>query len=45
MRLLLAYCPAGAFAAPLAAQDSMPDAPYAYKQLDDPAAGGQRPRR
>lgn len=26
-----------ALAAPLAAQDSMPDAPYAYKQLDDPA--------
>jgi cytochrome c-type biogenesis protein CcmH len=26
-----------ALAAPLAAQDSMPDAPYAYKQLNDPA--------
>lgn len=25
------------FAAPLAAQDSLPPAPYAYKQLDDPA--------
>lgn len=26
-----------AFAAPLGAQDSMPPAPYAYTQLDDPA--------
>lgn len=25
------------FAAPLAAQDAMPPAPYAYRQLDDPA--------
>jgi cytochrome c-type biogenesis protein CcmH len=25
------------FAAPLAAQDTMPPAPYAYRQLDDPA--------
>ena len=25
------------FAAPLAAQDSLPPAPYAYRQLDDPA--------
>ena len=36
MRLLvtlLALC----FAAPLAAQDVMPPAPYAYRQLDDPA--------
>lgn len=27
----------GIFAAPLAAQDSLPPAPYAYRQLDDPA--------
>lgn len=26
-----------ALAAPLAAQDSLPPAPYAYKQLEDPA--------
>ena len=26
-----------AFAAPLVAQDTMPPAPYAYRQLDDPA--------
>ncbi len=26
-----------AFAAPVAAQDSLPPAPYAYRQLDDPA--------
>ena len=25
------------FAAPIAAQDSLPPAPYAYRQLDDPA--------
>ena len=36
MRFLLALF-ALSLAAPLAAQDSMPDAPYAYKQLDDPA--------
>lgn len=30
--LLIAF----AFAAPLSAQDSLPPAPYAYKQLDDP---------
>jgi cytochrome c-type biogenesis protein CcmH len=27
----------GLFAAPLAAQNAVPPAPYAYKQLDDPA--------
>lgn len=31
--LLLACC----LAAPLVAQDSLPPAPYAYRQLDDPA--------
>jgi len=36
VRFLLALI-ALAVAVPLAAQDSMPDAPYAYKQLDDPA--------
>jgi cytochrome c-type biogenesis protein CcmH len=36
MRLLLAIL-AFTFALPLAAQDSMPPAPFAYKQLDDPA--------
>ena len=36
MRFLLALI-ALALAAPLAAQDTMPDAPYAYRQLDDPA--------
>ena len=36
MRFLLVLI-ALAFAAPLVAQDSMPDAPYAYRQLDDPA--------
>jgi len=36
MRLLLAIL-ALSFAVPLAAQDSMPDAPYAYRQLEDPA--------
>ena len=36
MRLLLAFL-ALALAAPVIAQDSMPDAPYAYKQLEDPA--------
>lgn len=34
---LLAGLLALAFYAPLAAQDSMPPAPYAYRQLDDPA--------
>ena len=36
MRLLLAFL-ALALAAPVIAQDSMPDAPYAYRQLEDPA--------
>lgn len=36
MRLLLTLI-ALCFAAPLAAQDTMPPAPYAYRQLDDPA--------
>ena len=36
MRLLLAFL-ALALAVPVIAQDSMPDAPYAYKQLEDPA--------
>ncbi len=36
MRLLLALV-AALLALPLAAQDSMPPAPYAYRQLDDPA--------
>jgi len=36
MRVLLAIL-ALALTAPLAAQDSMPPAPYAYRQLDDPA--------
>ena len=35
MRLLLALLVL--LAAPLAAQDSLPPAPYAYRQLDDPA--------
>ena len=34
-RLLLALLIA--FAAPAAAQDSLPPAPYAYRQIDDPA--------
>lgn len=34
--LLFAMC-----ATPLAAQDSMPPAPYAYRQLDDPALEAQ----
>jgi cytochrome c-type biogenesis protein CcmH len=33
----LAYLLLLIFAAPLAAQDTMPPAPYAYRQLDDPA--------
>ncbi|MBX7495723.1 cytochrome c-type biogenesis protein CcmH [Qipengyuania sp. 6B39] len=36
MRLLLSLA-AFVLAVPLAAQDSMPPAPYAYRQLDDPA--------
>lgn len=36
MRLILAIL-ALFVAAPLAAQDSLPPAPYAYRQLDDPA--------
>ena len=36
MRTVLALL-AAILAAPLAAQDSMPPAPYAYRQLDDPA--------
>ncbi|KLI63114.1 cytochrome c-type biogenesis protein [Aurantiacibacter marinus] len=34
--LLALFC-AAIFAAPVAAQDTMPPAPYAYQQLDDPA--------
>jgi cytochrome c-type biogenesis protein CcmH len=30
-----------ALSAPLAAQDTMPDAPYAYRQLDNPAQEAQ----
>ncbi|HEU4821204.1 MAG TPA: cytochrome c-type biogenesis protein [Qipengyuania sp.] len=37
MRLSLALFAWLTFASPLAAQDSMPPAPYAYRQLDDPA--------
>ena len=38
MRLpLFLLCLLGAFAAPLAAQDRLPPAPYAYEQLRDPA--------
>ncbi len=37
MRLLLASVVGLTFASPLAAQDSMPPAPYAYRQLADPA--------
>ncbi len=36
MRALLLFL-AVALSAPLAAQDSLPPAPYAYRQLDDPA--------
>lgn len=36
MRALLLFLLA-LFAMPLAAQDTMPPAPYAYRQLDDPA--------
>jgi len=35
--VLLAGCLAILLAAPLAAQDLLPPAPYAYRQLDDPA--------
>ncbi len=38
MTRLLAAMLLTAFALPLAAQDTMPPAPYAYRQLDDPAA-------
>ena len=34
---LLAFALAFAASAPLAAQDRLPPAPYAYRQLDDPA--------
>ncbi len=38
MRLLLAlFAVLFALTAPLAAEDTMPPAPYAYRQLDDPA--------
>jgi cytochrome c-type biogenesis protein CcmH len=37
MIALLAAAFLGLFAAPLAAQNAVPPAPYAYKQLDDPA--------
>ncbi|ALJ13737.1 cytochrome C biogenesis protein [Sphingopyxis macrogoltabida] len=38
MRLRFAFlCLLGALAAPLAAQDRLPPAPYAYQQLNDPA--------
>jgi cytochrome c-type biogenesis protein CcmH len=37
MRRFLALLALLALAAPLAAQDTMPPAPYAYRQLDDPA--------
>lgn len=40
MRALLLLL-AMAIAAPLAAQDSLPPAPYAYRQLDDPAQEAQ----
>ncbi len=41
MRLLLAVFVGLTFASPLAAQDSMPPAPYAYRQLADPAQEAQ----
>ncbi len=37
MRMLLCIALLVALAPPLAAQQSMPPAPYAYRQLDDPA--------
>ena len=37
MRVLVALFVGLTFASPLAAQDTMPPAPYAYRQLDDPA--------
>jgi cytochrome c-type biogenesis protein CcmH/NrfF len=40
MRSLLIFL-AVLLAAPLAAQDGMPPAPYAYRQLDDPAQEAQ----
>jgi cytochrome c-type biogenesis protein CcmH len=42
VRLWLAlFCLMGALAAPLAAQDRLPPAPYAYQQLNDPAKEAQ----
>lgn len=41
MRWLIALCVALGLAAPLAAQSSLPPAPYAYRQLDDPAKEAQ----
>ena len=45
--VLAAFCLA--FAMPLAAQQTMPPAPFAYRQLEDPAqeaaAHGLHPRR
>ncbi|WP_447766135.1 cytochrome c-type biogenesis protein [Sphingopyxis panaciterrae] len=40
MRLAI-LCLLGALAAPLAAQDRLPPAPYAYQQLKDPAQEAQ----
>jgi len=40
MRALLLFI-AALFSAPLAAQDGMPPAPYAYRQLDNPAQEAQ----
>lgn len=37
MRLLLPFLLAIFFGMPAAAQDTLPPAPYAYRQLDDPA--------
>ena len=37
MKLLFALILGVNFVSPLAAQDTMPPAPYAYRQLDDPA--------
>lgn len=41
MKWLLAFLIALGLAAPLAAQSSLPPAPYAYRQLDDPAKEAQ----
>lgn len=38
MRWLAAFALGVTVLAPVAAQDTMPPAPYAYRQLDDPAA-------